>query len=191
MKPLRSVRLQADQASPAEAGRYVLAIVLALSVSACAVRAPYKAPTVPPTTMKNADSSLVSEEAFDPRWWGQFEDPVLDELVARALAANHDVRIAVARLDQARAIFDDVKLDRYPTVTAGASVDRRSELLFRVGLEEKTASSSRQQFANNPVAIVHCKYENFGAGKTVAYLPRGFDPVHERQGIVEDCDVRL
>ena len=32
-----------------------------------------------------------------------------------ALAANHDVRMAVARVDQARAVFDDVALDRYPS----------------------------------------------------------------------------
>jgi len=123
-----------------------LAVVLALSVSACAVRAPYKAPTVAPTTMKNADATLVVEQAFDPRWWGQFDDPVLDELVSRALTANHDVRIAVARLDQARAIFDDVRLDQYPTVTAGGSLDRRSEQV--PGLSEKplTISSYRLGF---------------------------------------------
>ncbi|HYJ93534.1 MAG TPA: efflux transporter outer membrane subunit, partial [Vicinamibacterales bacterium] len=123
-----------------------LAVVLALTVSACAVRAPYKAPTVTPTTMKNADAALVVEQAFDPRWWGQFDDPVLDELVSRALTANHDVRIAVARLDQARAIFDDVRLDQYPTVTAGGSLDRRSEQV--PGLSEKplTISSYRLGF---------------------------------------------
>ena len=49
----------------------------------------------------------------------QFEDPVLDDLVNRALAANHDVRIAVARLDQARAIFDDVSRS-FPTRHCGA-----------------------------------------------------------------------
>jgi multidrug efflux system outer membrane protein len=102
-------------------------LAFALSVSACAVRAPYREPTVAPATIANADPSVVVELAFDPRWWGQFEDPVLDELESRALAANHDVRIAVARVDQARAIFDDVRLDRYPTAIAGASYDKRSQ----------------------------------------------------------------
>lgn len=37
------------------------------------------------------------------------------------------MRIAVARFDQARSVFDDVKLDRFPIVTAGAAVDRREE----------------------------------------------------------------
>ncbi len=79
--------------------------------------------------MKNAAASFVTEQAFDPRWWSQFEDPVLDELESRALKANYDVRIAVARVDQARAIFDDVKRDRYPTAIAGASIDRRSQAI--------------------------------------------------------------
>ena len=98
---------------------------LALSVSACAVRPPYEAPTVAPTTFANAEPSLVVEQPFDPRWWAQFEDPVLDDLESRALEANHDVRIAVARVDQARAIFDDVKRDRYPTVDRWRAGRRR------------------------------------------------------------------
>jgi multidrug efflux system outer membrane protein len=133
MKTVRSVRLQADRArsilqrrGPLQAA---LAITIALFVSACALRPPYAPPAVAPATLGNAEPSLVAEQPFDPRWWGQFEDPVLDELESRALQANHDVRIAVARVDQARAIFDEVKRDRYPTVTAGAFVDRRSEAI--------------------------------------------------------------
>lgn len=36
------------------------------------------------------------------RWWGQFQDPILDDLVARAAAGNLDLLQAVARLRQAR-----------------------------------------------------------------------------------------
>jgi multidrug efflux system outer membrane protein len=122
---------------PAKAGHYVL-IALAVATSACSVRAPYKAPAVAPVTLKSADAALVVEQAFDPRWWAQFEDPVLDDLVSRALKTNHDVRIAVARVDQARAIFDDVKLDRFPTVTAGASVDKRSTAIPGFSDEPRT-----------------------------------------------------
>jgi multidrug efflux system outer membrane protein len=106
-----------------------LAFTIGLTVSACAVRPPYAPPVVEPAALHNADSAQVAAQPFDPRWWGQFEDPVLNELESRALEANHDVRIAVARVDQARAIFDEVKRERYPTVTAGAFVDRRSEVV--------------------------------------------------------------
>jgi multidrug efflux system outer membrane protein len=105
-----------------------VSILLALSV-ACGVRRPYVAPNVPPTVLSHVDTALTVEQPFDPRWWQQFEDPVLDDLVGRALAANHDVRMAVARVDQARAFFDDVALDRFPTAVVGASVDRRDQAI--------------------------------------------------------------
>ena len=105
-----------------------VSIVLVLS-AACGVRRPYVAPDVPPAVLSHVDTALTVQQPFDPRWWQQFEDPVLDELVVRALAANHDVRMAVARVDQARAFFDDVALDRFPTAVAGASVDRRDQAI--------------------------------------------------------------
>jgi outer membrane protein, multidrug efflux system len=111
------------KASAALVSSTVLVSVLA---AGCTLR-PYKAPTVAPAALKNADPALFSTESYDPRWWQQFEDPVLTNLQTAALASNHDVRIAVARVRQARAVFEDVALDRYPTVTVGASVDRREQ----------------------------------------------------------------
>jgi outer membrane protein, multidrug efflux system len=105
------------------------ALSLTVLATGCAVRPPYVAPVVSPVALHSTDPVLVSEQSFDPRWWQQFEDPVLDELVSQALAANHDVRIAVARVDQARAIFADVRNDRFPVVTAGAAVDHRNEAI--------------------------------------------------------------
>ena len=109
--------------------KLVLGIPLLALIAACSLRGPYVAPTVAPAAFRNADPALTVEQSFDPRWWQQFEDPVLDDLVTRALAANHDVRMAVARVDQARAFFDDVALDRFPTAVAGASVDRRDQAI--------------------------------------------------------------
>ena len=103
--------------------------VLILTSAACGVRRPYVAPNVEPAVLSHVDTALTVQQPFDPRWWQQFEDPVLDELVGRALAANHDVRMAVARVDQARAFFDDVALDRFPTAVVGASVDRRDQAI--------------------------------------------------------------
>jgi multidrug efflux system outer membrane protein len=66
---------------------------------------------------------------YDPAWWNEFADPVLDDLIRATLAANLDVRAAVARLDQSRALFDEVKRDQYPKVTVGAFVDRREQVV--------------------------------------------------------------
>jgi multidrug efflux system outer membrane protein len=106
---------------------YVLSLTILMT--GCAVRPPYVAPVVSPIALHNVDPVAVSEQSFDPRWWEQFEDPVLDELVGQALVANHDVRIAVARVDQARAIFADVRNDRFPVVTAGAAIDHQDQAI--------------------------------------------------------------
>jgi multidrug efflux system outer membrane protein len=96
--------------------------------------------------LRNAGATAVSEQSFDPRWWQQFEDPVLDELVVKALGANHDVRIAIARVDQARAIFDDTANDRFPIVTAGAVVDQRDEAIPGFSEEPRNLTTYRLGF---------------------------------------------
>lgn len=107
--------------------RMAVVLVAAVTLAGCATMRPYHAPQVAPARLANADPVLVSSGPFDARWWQQFEDPVLDALITRALAANHDIRIAVARLDQARAIFDERALDRFPHVPINASAERRRQ----------------------------------------------------------------
>jgi multidrug efflux system outer membrane protein len=107
--------------------RVLTSLVLLVLAAGCSLRGPYQAPETPPAALRQADPSAYSSEPFDPAWWHEFEDPVLDALVRAALQSNLDVRAAVARLDQARAVFDESTFARYPTVTAGASVDRREQ----------------------------------------------------------------
>ena len=66
----------------------------------------------------DADPKLVNDAAFDARWWKQFDDPVLDGLMDKSLGANTSIRIARARLAESRAVYDERKFDRYPTVPA-------------------------------------------------------------------------
>jgi outer membrane protein, multidrug efflux system len=98
-------------------------------LSGCALRAPYEPPRVEPAALAQVDPALFTAQPFDTRWWRQFEDPVLDELVSTAVDANHDLHVAVARVEQARAVFDQTARDRYPIVTAGTAVDRRSQVV--------------------------------------------------------------
>jgi len=56
-------------------------------------------------------------------WWEVFGDPLLNDLEKRA-SANPDLRAAVARVGQARAIARLSESDFYPTVSLDPSVDR-------------------------------------------------------------------
>ena len=107
--------------------RFTAAVILVASAG-CSLRGPYKAPETKPAAMRQTDPEFFSLQPYDPAWWNEFEDPVLAELVRASLLANLDVRVAVARLDQARSVFDETKFDRFPKVTVGASVDRREQV---------------------------------------------------------------
>src|SRR5256885_1937904 len=57
-----------------------------LFLNGCAVGPHYKAPQPATVTYHATDPKLVTEAPFDPRWWKQFEDPVLESLVDRTVA---------------------------------------------------------------------------------------------------------
>jgi multidrug efflux system outer membrane protein len=107
--------------------RLVLMLALGLTAAGCAARSSHTSPDPASAALPALDPAHFNSSPYDPRWWTEFEDPALDALEAAALEVNHDIRVAIARLAQARAMFDDTQLDRYPTVTVGASVDRRDE----------------------------------------------------------------
>ncbi|MGH8589489.1 MAG: efflux transporter outer membrane subunit [Gammaproteobacteria bacterium] len=73
------------------------------------------------TAFANAGQPGLSMAPVPTRWWQGFKDQELERLVDLALAGNHDVRIASARLREARALRDETVFDRYPTVTVDAS----------------------------------------------------------------------
>jgi NodT family efflux transporter outer membrane factor (OMF) lipoprotein len=57
-------------------------------------------------------------------WWTSFDDPMLNDLIAQAIAGNLDLQIARQRLLQARDERDETASGAYPTVDFGASATR-------------------------------------------------------------------
>jgi multidrug efflux system outer membrane protein len=110
--------------------RVAIAVTIATLSAACAAHITPPSPAIKPTTAPSRwDAAAFADAPYDVRWWRQLEDPVLEELETSALGANHDVRAAVARLDEARAIFDEGRRNLYPKVTADASVDVRDQVI--------------------------------------------------------------
>jgi NodT family efflux transporter outer membrane factor (OMF) lipoprotein len=59
--------------------------------------------------------------AVDDGFWRRFGDPVLERLVDASLLANHDIRIALARYEQANALLRNARFEQLPTL--GATVE--------------------------------------------------------------------
>lgn len=104
-----------------------LALTCALLTACAAVGPDYREP--PPVDVGNGWTlPLASESAAAlAHWWSTLDDPVLDRLIATALAQNLDLRQAAARVDEARALRDRVAGEALPAVGASASVNRRRQ----------------------------------------------------------------
>jgi len=95
---------------------------VALALSGClTLGSKYERPEIAaPEQYRGAVAGAVPGPISDT-WWKEFGDPRLDALVDEALQANQDLRLAAARVEEARAIYGEAQSDRYPQVTAGVS----------------------------------------------------------------------
>jgi len=99
----------------------LLAMVSAVLLAACAVGPDYHRPEVATSDQfVGTDAARFSTQDVEREFWKQFNDEQLNELIERALVANHDIRIATSRLREARALRGQAKLDLAPTVTASS-----------------------------------------------------------------------
>ena len=99
------------------------ALALAASLAACTVGPDYQ-PDQLPLPPAWTESQQAAEAASIERlksWWSEFHDPLLDRLVAQAIAGNYDLKIARQRLIQARAARAIAGSAAYPQIHAEAS----------------------------------------------------------------------
>jgi multidrug efflux system outer membrane protein len=94
--------------------------LLAAIATGCAVGPDYVRPESPvASAFQQLDAAYAAGEPTAEFWRG-FDDPLLARLIEGALAGNHDLRAALARLEQARAIARLSRQDLLPAMTAGA-----------------------------------------------------------------------
>ena len=78
-------------------------MILALLLAGCAVGPGYKRPAVNAPQNFRGDTTGLTNSLGDMPWWELFHDEELQALIRSALTNNYDVRIAAARVEQARA----------------------------------------------------------------------------------------
>jgi len=105
----------------------------ALALSACSLAPDYAPPPVVPAASfkESGDWKPATPQDTLPKgaWWQIYGDPTLDELEARLGESNQDLKIAFARLAQARAALDVARGATLPQVSAvaGSARARRSK----------------------------------------------------------------
>jgi multidrug efflux system outer membrane protein len=101
----------------------IAAACIAAALAGCTVGPDYVRPTVDTPPAWRIDYPKAAEVA-NLKWWEQFGDPVLNELVEAALRDNRDVRVAAARVDQFIGALTATGSQFYPQIGYGADATR-------------------------------------------------------------------
>lgn len=112
-------------------------LLLPLLVAGCTVGPDYRPKAAGELGVPDAWSVTAAPTRADlTRWWTNFDDPVLGQLVEQAASANLDVAQAVARLRQARESLNQSRASLLPTINGSAGYSRSET--FRGGLNTIT-----------------------------------------------------
>ena len=121
----------------------------------CAVGPDFKAPApeVPAdfSAWHGGSAELLDAQARDAAGtaigWSAFADPVLDALMAKALAANHDLQTAALRFAQSRVQRQQAEAQRGPQLNASLAAmrQRQSEVGSGTRLIDALNPSNREQ----------------------------------------------
>jgi len=122
--------------------------LVAASLAACAVGPDYKQPEMPEVktgSFTNLETTTFSAQEAQQRFWTQFNDATLDHLVNDALLANHDLRIALARFNEARAARREARFDLAPTITASGGYTKQRFAQDQAGGSGALAGSREEE----------------------------------------------
>jgi multidrug efflux system outer membrane protein len=95
-------------------------VALLLATAGCTLGPDYRRPTVPAAPNWREIPVAEAESLANTDWWDLFDDPQLQELIRVALTENKDLKIAVERIEEARARYGFAKADLWPQINQGA-----------------------------------------------------------------------
>lgn len=92
-------------------------------LAGCTLGPDYKRPEIKSPAAFQYEPKDAAQTA-DTLWWQQFQDPVLDQLIAEALAHNTNIQIAAANVEQAAAVLTQTRSQLFPAIGYGAGAQR-------------------------------------------------------------------
>jgi multidrug efflux system outer membrane protein len=136
-------------------GFLAVASVTLTLLPACAVGPNYSRPAVPrPPAYRFFEGEAQAESIADTPWWEIVKDPQLQALIREAIANNLDLRVATARVAEARAQYGIA----------------RSFLFPEVGLSGGYSAQQASRLSEPPQGTVTQKtYQNWSAGFPISW----------------------
>ena len=102
-----------------------VATVAGVLLAGCKGGPDYHRPTVDvPTVYRHAPVQASESATANVDWWTQFDDPVLNQLIADGLAHNKNIKIAAANVEQASALLTSTRSPLFPQLNYQAAGGR-------------------------------------------------------------------
>lgn len=137
--------------------------IAGVAVAGCTVGPDYRQPDLPmPAGWSSLESSAAATQPAGPTtrptsepgnvgmWWKKLNDPVLDSLINRAVEANLDLRIATARVREARAQRSSVAAGLWPQIGLAGSYNYSGGSL-NTGRDSSGGAGSGTQARNTAI----------------------------------------
>ena len=110
--------------------KILAALACALLLAAgCAVGPNYKRPALDTPTSFRGETHATNS-ITELAWWNVYHDPVLQALIHEALTNNYDLRIAMARVEQANALAMQARSQFVPSLSYNGVVGRGRNYVF-------------------------------------------------------------
>lgn len=110
-------------------------------LSACA--SPVQPPSIEAPVAQFVNAQTPQPLGVPAQWWTLYQDPLLNRLVARALAENLDLQMALARIDAGRALRNIAEASGSPQVDLDASAARQRISADQAGFSDPLITEPR------------------------------------------------
>ncbi len=106
-----------------------IALAAALLLGACAGarQAPVEVELALPDTFRGGSMEERLRSGAELPWWETYRDPALTRLIAQALERNRDIQLAVARIEETRALIGPAEYAELPRLSIGADLGRERQ----------------------------------------------------------------
>jgi len=125
----------------------------AMIFAGCAIGPNYKRPVIDSPAAFRSEIQITNSPYSDLTWWDVYRDDTLQGLIREALTNNYDLRIAMARVEQARALAMQARSQFVPSVTYNGTVSRGRNDVFGSGFPNNGGT------VNSAVATLNAFWE--------------------------------
>ena len=110
--------------------KWSIIFLFVMILSGCSFAPKYERPPMNvPTSYKESGKWLRAQPSSATLdrgpWWSMYGDPVLNELEAKVVCANQNIKAALARYDQARAVLAEQSAAYYPSLIGVFNASRQ------------------------------------------------------------------